>query len=109
MRIPVVVDRESEIVTEWKTETVLTDITIARHVARDPDLFSPGCAAVARTPKVGVPIGRIAGRVAFIHPRNANVARVPCHNRRKSMFHARFGVRSEERRVGKECRSRWWP
>src|SRR3982074_876134 len=96
VRIPVVVDRKSEIVAKWKTETFLTDITIARYVARNPDLFSPGRAAVARTPIVSVPIRGVAGRVsrsvALIHPRHAHVAGIPCHNRRESMFHRRFGV-----------------
>src|ERR1700704_4428202 len=71
VRIPVVVDRESEIIAKGKTETFLAYITIAPDVARDPDLFSPGRAAIARTPIVGVPVWRVAGRVArnvaFIH------------------------------------------
>src|SRR5207249_9498282 len=36
--------------------------------------------------------------------RSRDVRRLPCSDHLKEVIH-----RSEERRVGKECRSRWWP
>jgi dihydroorotate dehydrogenase (NAD+) catalytic subunit len=47
MRVAAVVDRESKIVAERKTEALLPNITIARRVARNSNFVAPGRSAVA--------------------------------------------------------------
>ena len=62
----------------------------------------------------------LAGSSRLNYPANVKIIRVPCSCRVNPLFILRAfergadgvilcGCRSEERRVGKECRSRWSP
>src|SRR5690348_18075611 len=53
-----------------------------------------------------------AGRTRSVHPgraSGASAARASGGSRGSSTASGRRRARSEERRAGKECRSRWWP
>src|SRR2546426_9538277 len=52
--------------------------------------------------------GEIEGRVAVVTPR-PNLDALPEHWGHAERIDRAAGIRSEERRVGKECRSRWSP
>src|SRR5437879_12375277 len=59
--ILVVVDGDSEVVSEGEVETFLADIAIAGDIARELRLIRPGRAAVIGTTVVGVPLLSAAG------------------------------------------------
>ena len=50
------------------------------------------------------PLKRVIGQDFAI-----KIARIAAHQRRNLLLIGPPGIRSEERRVGKECRSRWSP
>ena len=50
-----IVDADPEVVAKRKAEALRMDVVIARHVAGNPGLGGPGCAAVRGTPVIGIP------------------------------------------------------
>ena len=50
-----IVDADSEVIAKRKAEALGVNVAIARHVAGNPGLGGPGCAAVRGTPVIGIP------------------------------------------------------
>src|SRR5207249_782365 len=81
-------------------ETVVVEVC-ERHASPDVWCLESAAGALRRLRKLAV---------AFIVEQRVDLLEVDV---RRDLFHLRINVpvgdkRSEERRVGKECRSRWW-
>src|SRR5271166_2831362 len=87
----VIVDGESEVVSERKAEAAGQNVVVALDRAGEPGFRAPGRAAVRGTTIKSVPqwtigVGRF--RSPRIHPRDAHVTRRARHQRRESMLDA---------------------
>src|SRR5437867_6018332 len=80
---------------DWSSDVCSSDLGVVRALARRARRGS----AVAPRPgeRQEPPASPPGARIAAGQPRASRTAQ------------ARAGGRSEERRVGKECRARWWP
>ena len=59
--------------------------------------------------KYGIPVCAFAVHGNPVHPDKDTAKSFDCDFRNTVLLAEKMGVRSEERRVGKECRSRWSP
>src|SRR5690242_21205569 len=85
--------RHTRLTCDWSSDVCSSDLGQLVLVAQQQLLV---VVDILERPAVGEHVGRVDRRSEFVsHP--------------AAVHHRRLTIRSEERRVGKECRSRWLP
>src|SRR5437016_13563812 len=81
-----------------------------RHTRLVSDWSSDVCSSdLQKQPPAKIAVARSAGRASAMSEAPSQTARLKKTRDLKNDLLGRLGERSEERRVGKECRSRWSP
>src|SRR5438445_894512 len=82
-----------------------------RHTRYWRDWSSDVCSSdlSRRCPALSSPRRRFPNRCRIVGPASATSGMGAIYAIERSLKDAGLDARSEERRVGKECRSRWWP
>src|SRR5436853_4348018 len=85
--------RHTRCLSDWSSDVCSSDLATSNFLGRGGGTAPP-------------PVGKQKG---IKRERDAPGEHIARPRRGLRWFWRRTGTRSEERRVGKECRSRWWP